>query len=80
MKTATLKAGKLIDIDEPSKPSKVSVRKAKQREFDKFSTGYVLWQLVLRHKMGLLIAGNVFWLVNWAFPEWRGFLGAMIGG
>lgn len=54
----------------PSKVSAVSLKKAKLAEFDRLSTGYIVWHLVLRHKVGLLVTYGVFMTITWMFPEW----------
>lgn len=50
-----------------TKPHKAS---AKHYELERTSTMYILWYLVRRHKMGLLVTGNIILVLNWAVPQW----------
>lgn len=44
----------------------------------KLGTGRLLWIVITRHRVGLLIAGNVLWFINWAVPMWFSILKSLV--
>jgi hypothetical protein len=46
------------------------LRKAYKKEVDRRSSIYTLWLLAVKHKVGLLMVGNIILVLNWAMPEW----------
>jgi hypothetical protein len=60
------KLGNYAETGTP-KPHKSSV---KHYELDRTSTMYLLWYLVKRHRMALLVTGNIILVLNWAIPAW----------
>lgn len=60
-----------IDSKAPSKVNGKSVAsKAYKQAVNSRNTFYTLWLLALKHKVGLLAAGNIILLLNWAIPGW----------
>lgn len=47
-----------------------AARKAYRKAVTERNTFYTLGLLVLKHKMPILITGNVLLIMNWAFPQW----------
>lgn len=60
------------------KPSNIAVNGEKQRILNNFSTPYILWHIVKRHKVALLAIGNIILLLNWAVPAWTSILSALL--
>ena len=60
------------------KPSNSAVKGEKQRILNDFSTPYILWHIVKRHKVALLAIGNIILLLNWAVPAWTDILSDII--
>ena len=54
-------------------------RKIYRKAVERHSTAYTLWILVLKHKVPLLVLGNVILVLNWAFPEWFQLVLSLIG-
>ena len=46
------------------------LRKEYKKQVNNRSTIYTLWLLAVKHKVGLLMVGNIILVLNWAMPEW----------
>jgi hypothetical protein len=69
-----------IDSDAPSKvDGRTVAKKAYKQAINKHSTIYTLWLLAIKHKTGLLMAGNIILVMNWALPEWPAMVLGLIG-
>jgi hypothetical protein len=69
-------------IDEPTL-SKVDGRtvakKAYKQAVNRHSTIYTLWLLAVKHKVGLLMVGNIILVMNFILPEWPSMALGLIG-
>lgn len=68
------KLGNFAEVGTP-KPHKSSV---KHYELERTSTAYILWYLIKRHKMALLVTGNIILVLNWAVPAWPDILKSLV--
>lgn len=53
---------------------KVNGKSVATKYANQMSTSSLIWLLVKRHKMGLLVTGNIILVLNWAIPEWVNIL------
>lgn len=51
-----------------TKPSKVAIKKAENRDLDKLSTSKLLWHLVVRHKFALVVLWSVYVTIQHFLP------------
>lgn len=54
-------------------------RRAYKKLVRRHSTIYTLWLLAVKHRVGLLAAGNIILVANWIFPEWPQLVLGLIG-
>lgn len=70
-------------IDEATAPSKIDGRtvakKAYRQAVNRHSTIYTLWLIAVKHKVGLLMVGNVILVMNFVLPEWPSMVLGLIG-
>jgi hypothetical protein len=53
-------------------------KKLNNRELERMSSFAIVWFLVKRHKLGLMAAGNIILVLNWAFPAWTELVKSLI--
>ena len=59
--------------------SKGSAQRLTIKAAEELHTSRLLWIVVKRHKVGLLMVGNIVLVLNWAFPEWPQLFLGLIG-
>jgi len=55
---------------EEVKPKRVDGKAVALKYASELHTSSLIWLLIKRHKVGILAAGNVILVLNWAFPQW----------
>jgi hypothetical protein len=69
-----------IDSDAPSKvDGRTVAKKAYKQAVNRHSTIYTLWLLAVKHKVGLLMVGNIILVMNFILPEWPQMALGLIG-
>lgn len=66
--------GNYIETGSKKVNSKSAMRKAYRKAVDEQSSMYTLSLLAYKHKVGLLMLGNIILVLNWAFPMWTEFV------
>lgn len=66
---------KTIPVKDNNFDPKASAAKIAER----VGTFRLAWILVYRHRVGLLLIGNIVLLLNWVFPPWPDLLLGLIG-
>jgi hypothetical protein len=46
------------------------LRKEYKKQVNNRSSIYTLWLLAIKHKIGLMMIGNIVLVLNWVMPEW----------
>lgn len=59
--------------------SKNTGKKVALKVANQLSTSSLVWLLVRRHKVGLLMVGNIILVMNWALPEWPQMMLGLVG-
>lgn len=69
------KPKKQIAVKDNSFDPKASAAKIAER----VGTARLVWLLVYRHRVGLLLIGNIVLVLNWVFPPWPQIVLGLIG-
>ncbi len=77
--TNTKTEGMKYELDKVDKKKVSDPKRALIKEAEQLSTLTLLWVIVKRHKVGLLLIGNIILVLNYVFPAWFTFLTSLIG-
>lgn len=66
---------KHIPVKDTNFDPKASAAKIAER----VGSARLLWLLVYRHRVGLLLIGNIVLVLNWVFPPWPQIVLGLIG-
>lgn len=73
-----VKKGKQIPVQQEG--NHVDGRATAKKIAERVGTPSLIWLLVKRHKIGLLVIGNVILILNWVFPPWTEIAKSLVAG